>query len=92
MQIDQQPELPARPVLGMRWALRGLGPLGLLAGPVMGYFKALPPGIRIEGDRAFVNVEELLRHRGLGEIVPLLTRVRVTTRERGFVVAFEFRR
>ena len=92
VQIDQQPELPGRPVLGMRWALRGLGPLGLLAGPVMGYFKALPPGIRIEGDRAFVNVEELLRHRGLGEIVPLLTRVRVTTRERGFVVAFEFRR
>ena len=92
VQIDQQPDLPARPTFGMRWTLRGLGPLGLLAGPVMGYLKALPPGIWIEGDRAFVNIEEVLRQRGLGEIVPLLTRLRVTTRERSFVVAFEFKR
>jgi hypothetical protein len=92
VRIDQQPELPGRPVLGMRWSLRGLGPLGLLAGPVMGYLKALPPGIRIEGDRAWVNIEEVLRQRGLGDIVPLLTRARVTTREGRFMVAFEFKR
>jgi hypothetical protein len=92
VQIDQQPELPAQPVIGMRWALRGLGPLGLLAGPVMAYLKTMPPGIRLEGDRVWVDVEEILRQRGLGEILPLLTRLRVTTRDRRFVVAFELRR
>lgn len=92
VQIDQQPELPGQPLIGMRWALRGLGPLGLLAGPVMGYLKALPPGIRLDGDRVWVNIEEILRQRGLGDVVPLLTGVRVTTRAKQFVIAFELRR
>jgi len=92
VQIDRQPDLPAHPVLSLRWALRGLGPLALLAGPVLGFLKALPPGIRVEGDRLWVNVEEILRARGLGEIAGLLTRVRVTTNERRFVIAFELRR
>jgi hypothetical protein len=92
VRIDQQPELPAHPVLGLRWALRGLGPLALLAGPFMGYLKGLPPGIRLEGDRVWVNIEELLRQRGMEEIVPLLAGVRVTTRDRRFVIAFELRR
>jgi hypothetical protein len=39
-----------------------------------------------------VNVEELLRQRGLGEVMPLLTGLRVTTREGRFVLAFEMRR
>ena len=76
----------------MRWTLRGLGPLALLAAPVMAYLKKLPAGVRMDGDRLWVNVEEILRQRGLGEIVPLLTGIRVTTRERRFVVAFELRR
>jgi len=92
VRIDQQPALPGQPLIGMRWALRGLGPLGLLAGPVVGYLKGLPPGIRLEGDRAWVNIEEILRQRGLEEVVPLLTGVRVTTREKRFVIAFELRR
>jgi len=92
VQIDTQPVLPAQPMLGMRWALRGLGPLGTLAAPFIAQLKTLPPGVRVDGDRAWVNVEELLRQRGLGEIVPLLTGLRVTTRERRFVIAFELRR
>ena len=90
--IDRQPDWPAQPMLGMRWTLRGLGPLALLAAPVMAYLKKLPAGVRMDGDRLWVNVEEILRQRGLGEIVPLLTGIRVTTRERRFVVAFELRR
>lgn len=90
--IDRQPELPAQPLLGMRWTVRGLGPLALLAAPVIAYLKKLPAGVRMEGDRLSVNVEEILRQRGLGDLVPLLTGIRVTTRERRFVVAFELRR
>jgi hypothetical protein len=90
--IDGQPELPARPMLGMRWTLRGLGPLAMVAAPVISYLRALPAGIRLDGDRVWVNVEEMLRQRGFGEIVPLLTGLRVTTRDRRFVLAFELRR
>jgi len=92
VQIDQQPVLPGQPLLGMRWALRGLGPLAAFAAPFLTQFKKLPPGVRLDGDRIWVNLEELLRQRGLGEIVPMLTGVRVTTKERRFVVAFELRR
>lgn len=90
--IDRQPELPAQPMIGMRWALRGLGPLGMLAAPFMSSLKRLPAGVRLDGDRIWVNVEELLRQRGLGDIVPLLTRARVTTKDQRFVIAFELRR
>jgi hypothetical protein len=90
--IDGQPEFPAQPMLGMRWTLRGLGPLALIAGPVISYLRALPAGIRLDGDRVWVNVEEMLRQRGFGDVVPLLTGLRVTTRDRRFVLAFELRR
>jgi len=90
--IDRQPELPEQPMVGMRWALRGLGPLAMLAAPFLASLKRLPAGVRLDGDRVWINVEELLRQRGLGEIVPLLTRARVTTKDRRFVIAFELRR
>ena len=90
--IDRQPELPAQPMVGMRWALRGLGPLAMLATPFLSSLKRLPAGVRLDGDRIWVNVEELLRQRGLGDIVPLLTRARVTTSEQRFMIAFELRR
>lgn len=92
MVIDRQPELPAQPMLGLRWTVRGLGPLALLAAPVMAYLKKLPAGVRMDGDRVWVDVEEIFRQRGLGDVVPLLTGIRVTTRERRFVIAFELRR
>jgi hypothetical protein len=90
--IDRQPELPAQPILGMRWTLRGLGPLAMFAAPVISYLRALPAGIRLEGDRVSVNVEEMLRQRGFADLVPLLTGLRVTTRDRRFVLGFELRR
>jgi hypothetical protein len=90
--IDRQPQLPADPRLGMRWRLRGVGPLALLAGPLISRFTSLPPGITIEGDYVWVDVHTLLRAQGFGDVVPLLTGVRVLTAERGFVVQFEIRR
>jgi hypothetical protein len=90
--IDQQPQLPVNPVLAMRWSLRGLGPLAMFAAPIVSYFKALPPGITLDRERLSVNVHTLLRSRGYGDIIPLLTGVRVSTRERRFVVQFEIKR
>jgi hypothetical protein len=92
MRIDHQPQLPRDPTLGMRWALKGLGPLGMLAAPFAAYFNALPHGVRLEGDRVWVDVHALLRAQGAGELVPFLSGVRVITRERRFVIQFELRR
>ena len=90
--IDRQPQLPDDPRLGMRWTLRGLGPLAMFAGPVIAYFKTMPPGISIDGDRIWVDLHALLRGQGLGEAVPFLRGVRVLTREQRFLVQVELRR
>lgn len=90
--IDRQPQLPDDPRLGMRWTLRGLGPLAMFAGPVIAYFQTLPAGISMDGDRIWVDLHALLRSQGLGEAVPFLTGVRVLTREQRFVIQFELRR
>ena len=92
VRIDRQPQLPDDSRLGMRWTLRGLGPLAMFAGPVIAYFKTLPAGITMDGDRIWVDVHALLRSQGLGEAVPLLTGLRVLTREERFLVQFEVRR
>jgi len=92
VRIDRQPQLPGDARLGMRWTLRGLGPLSMFAGPVIAYFKTLPAGISMDGDRIWVDLHSLLRSQGLGDAVPLLTGVRILTRERRFLVQFELKR
>ena len=90
--IDEQPQLPGRPELGVHWALRGLGPLALLAGPVASYFKVLPPGIRLDGDRVWIDLFTILRSQGLADLVPFMSGIRVTTEPGRFVVGFELKR
>ena len=89
--IEEQPDLPDRPVLGVRWSVPGLGPLGLFAGPVLSFLKTLPQGLRAEDDRLLVDVAELLRSQGLGDLVPHLSKMRVQTRPGAFVMRFELR-
>ena len=86
--IERQPELPHSPVLGLRWSVPGLGPLTMFAGPLLSVFKALPPGIDADGDRITVDIAHLLRSRGLGELLPLLKRLHVTTRRGVIVIDF----
>ena len=88
--IEQQPE-PHAPVLGLRWSVPGFGPLTMFAGPLLSLFKALPPGIDADGDRLAVDIAHLLRSRGLAELLPHLTRVRVTTRRGAIVIGFAAR-
>jgi hypothetical protein len=90
--IDRQPQLPGDPRLGMRWALRGAGFLSMFAGPVASLFKSLPPGVSMDGDRIWVDLQTILRSQGFAEAMPLVSGVRVLTAERRFVIQFEVRR
>src|SRR5688572_8283596 len=89
--IEHQPQFPQPAVLGLRWSMPAMGPLALFAAPALAYFKALPPGIRVDGDRILVEIGTLLAARGLGDLVRYLTSLRVTTRNGLFVVQFELR-
>lgn len=89
--IEQQPELPDSPMLGFRWSIAGMGPLGLLAAPALTFLKALPRGIRAEDDRIVVDVAEVLRSHGLGEWGRYLSKLRVHTRRGAVLVQFELR-
>ena len=89
--IDRQPDLPHSPILGLRWSLPGLGPLGLLAAPALTWLRALPPGIHADGDRIDVDAGALLRSQGLGELLPYIAALQVHTRRGAFVVRFELR-
>jgi hypothetical protein len=75
--IDQQPRLPDTP-LGLR--LRTVPGLVALAGPLLSQ-KSLPPGVRLEGDRLFVDVAQLLERAGVGDLVPLIERLHLATEE-----------
>ena len=90
-QIEEQPHFPAPAVLWLRWTLPAMRALSFFAAPALAYFKKLPPGIRVDGDRIAVDCAELLRSRGLEELMTYITRVNVTTREGAIVVAFALR-
>lgn len=90
LRIEQQPE-PDVPILGLRWSLPKLGPLAMLAAPVLSIFKALPEGIDVEGDRIAINVARLARARGMGDLLPYLRSLRVHTRAGALVVRFTAR-
>jgi hypothetical protein len=87
LDIDQQPRLPDTP-LGLR--LRTVPGLAALAGPLLSQ-KALPPGIRLEGDRLFVDVAQLLERAGFGDLVPLIERLHLATDEGRLLVEVDAR-
>ena len=89
--IDRQPDPPHSPILGLRWSLPALGPLGLFAAPALNWLKALPPGVHADGDRIEIDIAALLRSQGLGELLPFLSKLRVHTRRGAVLVQFELR-
>jgi hypothetical protein len=89
LQIDQQPELPSSPVLGLHWSLAGLGALARLASPFIERLAKLPPGVRMDGDRLLIDLADLLRAQGLGDLLRLVTRLEVHTRDGQVLVSFE---
>jgi hypothetical protein len=72
--IDRQPEFPANPVLVLRLETTGLLSL---AGPALRLLNALPPGVRVEHDRIYVDIRTLLESRNLGEYLGFIRELRV---------------
>ncbi len=89
--IEEQPELPQRPLLGIRWSMPGMGPLSMFAAPALAFLKALPRGLRAEDDRIVVDVAELLRSQGLADLLPYPRKARVRTRRGAFILHLELR-
>jgi hypothetical protein len=87
--IAGQPRLPEAPVLSLRWSLTGLGFLARLAGPALARADALPPGIRLDGDRADIDLAELLRAQGHDDVLPLVRTLEVMTDAGRVVVRFD---
>ena len=89
VRIDKQPVLPDDPVLGL--TLSGIAGLLRFAGPAVGFFKVLPPFVRMEGERVFVDLRAALAPRGLTTILDYVKDVAVGTEEGRLVVAFSAR-
>lgn len=89
LRIERQPDLPRDPALRLRWSLAGNGPLTLVARAVVGYFKTLPPGIQIDREVIVVDVQALLKERGLDEALQLLHRVAFHTRPGALIVRLQ---
>ncbi len=87
--IERQPSLPENPVLVLR--LSGIGGLTRFAGLAAAFLNVLPPGIRMAGDRVFVDVAALLQQRGMGFVMQHVDDLNVTTDEGVVRVAFRVR-
>jgi hypothetical protein len=87
--VEKQPELPGDPVMVL--LLSGLGGLLRFAGPAAGFLKALPPGVRMEGERVFVDICAALAAKGLASVLNYVESVLVTTEEGRLVLAFSVR-
>jgi hypothetical protein len=82
--IEAQPVLPASPVLVFRLEVGGLL---ALAGPALRFLDGLPPGIRLEGDRLYVDFAKLLAARGLDSWLAYIEQLNVTTAEGALIVS-----
>ena len=89
LRITRQPVLPAAPALEMEWSVAGLGSLARIAGPFITRMATLPPGVRIDRDRIAVNLEDVLEAQGLGDVLRLITRLEVHTRDGRILLRFE---
>ena len=82
--IEQQPELPANPVLVLH--LTGAGGMLRLAGPAVTSSGMLPPGVRLDADRVFIDVHEIARHHGQAELLDYAEQLEVTTEEGSLIL------
>lgn len=89
LHVEEQPKLPDRPELVLR--MSGAGGLLRLAGPAIESSGALPPGIRIESDRVFVDVRRLLEQYGRADLLQYADQVQVLSEDARLIVALQLR-
>jgi hypothetical protein len=58
-----------------------------LAGPALRFLDALPPGVRVERDRIYVDVKKLLEVRGAARYLEYVNALQVNTRDGSVVVS-----
>jgi hypothetical protein len=73
--IEQQPQLPSRPVLVLRMLTLG-GLFGLASGAIAG---TLPPGVTLQGERILVDLRTIAAQRGVLDLFDYLKSLRVET-------------
>ena len=83
--VDKQPSLPGDPVLGL--TLSGLGGLMKFAGPLI--TKSLPPGVKMDGERVFIDIRAALAAQGLASVLNYLKDLAVGTEEGRLIVVFD---
>lgn len=82
--IDEQPVLPSSPVLVLRIVSQGLAAMGNTA---LRFLQALPPGLRLDGDRLYVNLATLLERYGAEGALQHLSGLEISTTEGRVVVS-----
>jgi hypothetical protein len=55
------------------------------------FLKRLPHGLRADDDRILVDLAEVLRAQGLGDLLPYIAKAAVHTRRGAFVLQLELR-
>jgi hypothetical protein len=84
--VEKQPSLPEDPVMVL--GLSGLGGVLRFAG---GFLKSLPPGVRMEGERVFIDLRAALAAKGLTSVLNYVEALRVTSEEGRVILSFKAR-
>jgi hypothetical protein len=87
--IEQQPRLPAHAELILR--IIGVGGMLRFAAPAISSFGNLPRGMRLEGDRLFVDLRALLSQHGQSELLNYAEQLEVVTEEGVLIVLAQLR-
>jgi len=77
--IEDQPQLPDRPTLGLR-LVKASGLVAMAASLFPSVASLLPPGVALDGDRIRIDIRRLLADRNLEGWLDYVTDLRVTTR------------
>jgi hypothetical protein len=81
--IDQQPELPHSPILGLAIVSQGVA---ALAAGALKFADVLPPSVRFDGRRFIVDLRAMLERQNAAGVLEFLTHLRITTAAEQVVV------
>ena len=87
--IDQQPEFPLRPVLGLK--LSQPSKFVAMAFSTLPSLVTLPPALTIAGDRVLINIRQLAADKGLDSWLAYVADLNVTTRASAVVLNVRLR-
>ena len=87
--IERQPQLPGDPTVVLQ--LSGVGGMMRFAGPAVGAFGTLPPGVRMDGDRVFIDLRAALAATRQAEWLEYVEKLDISTDEGALVLYVQAR-